>query len=539
VNRLHGGTMTLSPGGVGCNANPKVTARVNLKRIFGLLPRSLRIGVSAILAVASDGPVYLLPSRICWHMLLAVWSRIAILRPLLTRKPMELTFRQRIEHRLLTRLLGIPDGRYRRALARLDDQLKSSSNAEKSLLDSSRHGVMMMIGTLGPGGSERQLVVTAEGLHAKKGASISVACVDLSLPANKYFVPELEAAGIPVSVIGSEPGNLVTPQTRAMIDALPFELRTVRAYATTLAAMRPEIVHLWLDEVNVKGGIAAVLTGVQQIIISQRSLPPTNFGLHQPYMREVYRWLARKPGVKMINNSAAGARGYEIWLGLPQGTIGVIRNGYAFDDRELLRYRAAQGEYRRRAAIPSTTLVVGAVMRLTEEKRPLLWLEIAAHVRQTLREVHFVIVGDGPMRSVMEERASRSDLAGSVHFTGILKNAMCAVTDMDLLLLASRAEGLPNVLIEAQFLGVPVVAPPVGGVPEAIYHGKSGWLLRGSDPKSYAHQIVRLLQDEQWRNAAIRHGPEFAFARFGMQRAIDETLAVYGGTMTGAKVSDH
>ncbi len=393
---------------------------------------------------------------------------------------------------------------------------------------------MMMIGTLGPGGSERQLVATAKGLHAEGGASISVACINLSSPANKYFVPELEAAGIPASVIGSEPGNFLAPRTRAMIDALPIELRDVTAYATTLAAKRPEIVHLWLDDVNVKGGIAAVLTGVPRIVISQRSLPPINFGLHQPYMRKVYRWLSRRPAVKMINNSAAGARGYETWLGLPQGTIGVIHNGNAFDERKLLHYRAARCECRRRAGIASMALVVGAVMRLSEEKRPLLWLEIAAHVRRVLPEVHFIIVGDGPMRAVMEARASHSDLAGSVHFTGI-KDGMGAITDMDLLLLTSRAEGLSNVLIEAQFLGVPVVAMPVGGVPEAVLHGKSGWLLKGSDAKSCAHQIVRLLQDEKWRKAATRHGPEFVFARFGIQRAIDETLAVYGQTMTAAK----
>jgi glycosyltransferase involved in cell wall biosynthesis len=157
-----------------------------------------------------------------------------------------------------------------------------------------------------------------------------------------------------------------------------------------------------------------------------------------------------------------------------------------------------------------------------------LWLDIAALVRQALPETQFLIVGDGPMRSAMERRAAQADLNGSVHFAGHLKDAMGAISDMDLLLLTSRAEGLPNVLVEAQFLGVPVVATAVGGAPETLDHGNTGWLLDSDDAKAGAQQIVRLLGDADWRRAASAGGPAFASSRFGMQRAIDQTLAAYG-----------
>ncbi|MGY4571753.1 MULTISPECIES: glycosyltransferase [Bradyrhizobium] len=460
---------------------------------------------------------------------LFAWSKMARCRPLLARDPAELSMVERVERGILKLVLAMPDGRHRRALRQFGIQLERQgvSAARRSIAQ--QHGVTMMIGTLGPGGAERQLVVTARGLREGRKPSIRVACVNLSSPVSRFFLPELESRDIAASVIGTEVDSNLEPARRAVVDALPPELRDdVALYAKTLAAQNPEIAHLWLDEVNIKGGIAAVLTGVPKIIISQRSLPPINFVFHQPYMRESYRWLARQPGVKMINNSAAGARAYEAWLGLAKDSIGVVRNGYAFDESELAGYKADCAKLRQRVGIEPGAQVVGTVMRFTEEKCPMLWLEIAALIRRELLDVRFLIVGDGPLRAVMEARAAADDLAGAVFFAGHLKESMAAIASMDLMLLTSRAEGLPNVLVEAQFLGVPAVTTPAGGAPEAVNHGKSGWVLQGWDAASSACQIVRLLRDGHWREAAAKDGPEFAFKRFGVQRAIDETLAMYG-----------
>jgi glycosyltransferase involved in cell wall biosynthesis len=511
----------------------KALAKANLKSIYLKLPLTAQKFLYDLISVPkAQWPD---PFRLWHHSLFLAWSKMASFRPLLARDPSELGLMQRIERGLLNWVLQIPDGRYRRALARLEVQrLPIASDPIAS-----GHGILMIIGTLGPGGAERQLVILAKGLNKLSQANVRVACANLSSPTARFFLPQLEAAGISVSVIGSEAGDTLDPAVRTAINALPFELREVGLYAKTLATKKPEIVHLWLDEVNIKGGIAAVLTGIPKIVISQRSLPPINFGLHQPYMRESYRWLARQPGVRMINNSAAGARAYEAWLRLPHESIGVVHNGYTFDESELARYRANCIECRHRMGIPLEALVVGAVMRLSEEKCPLLWLEIASRVRRDLPETRFLIVGDGPLRAAMEVRAAEQDLAEAVFFAGHLKESMAAVACMDMLLLTSRAEGLPNVLVEAQFLGVPAVTTPAGGAREAVNHGKSGWVLDNWDVASSAHQIVRLLRDDQWREAATRSGVEFGFVRFGVQRSMEETLAVYQDWPAPGSVDTH
>jgi glycosyltransferase involved in cell wall biosynthesis len=323
-----------------------------------------------------------------------------------------------------------------------------------------------------------------------------------------------------------------------LVQNLPLPLREVSDYIRTLAVRPPKVVHLWLDDANIKGGVAAVALGIPRIVLGMRSLPPCNFPLHQPYMREGYRWLAEQPSVALLNNSAAGARAYEKWLGLSEGTIRVVRNGFDFDLINLQRYVVDRGGYRACHNIPITAPVLGTVMRLSEEKRPLLWLEIAAEIRRQLPDARFLIVGDGLLRSDMEARAACNDLREAVYFTGRVSDTFAAIAAMDIFLLISRAEGLPNVLVEAQALGIPVVTTNVGGAPETVKHGSSGWILERDNVEYVADVVVRLLRDQPWRSKVRAEAPKFVRASFGMERMLDETLAAYRTDINDFMVSE-
>ena len=107
--------------------------------------------------------------------------------------------------------------------------------------------------------------------------------------------------------------------------------------------------------------------------------------------------------------------------------------------------------------------MLGSVFRMSEEKRPLLWLDVAANVAAQRPDAHFVVCGDGPMRDEMRTYAAELGIADRVHLPGAQSNIGSWFKLMDVVMLTSRHEGLPNVLLEAQSLGVPVVAPDVGG----------------------------------------------------------------------------
>lgn len=376
--------------------------------------------------------------------------------------------------------------------------------------------------------------MTLIGLARRNYGHVGLLCQYLRNEAERFFLPQLESAGISVNELAGDAGSDAEFGCESLLEAipeLPSSLSDAANYLRSLSVRRPSVFHSWLDEVNIKGGMAAVAVGVPRIVLGLRSLPPINFPLHRPYMREGYRWLAKQPGVVLLNNSVAGARAYEAWIGLHEGTIRVVHNGFAFDADILARCQSSRSDYRARHGIPVTAPLIGTVIRLTEEKRPLLWLEIAATVRRLLPEAHFLIAGDGPLRGVVEARCARPDLRGAVHLVGFEKEALAAIAAMDVFLLTSRAEGLPNVLVEAQALGVPVVTTKVGGAPETVNHGVTGWVLERDDYRHAADILVRLLQDQVWRSRAYHEAPAFVRRTFGVEKMLDETIAIYDAVL--------
>jgi glycosyltransferase involved in cell wall biosynthesis len=455
-----------------------------------------------------------------------IWSDASRLRPLLYETPNRLSTWQRVQQAALVLLLSVPDLFYRRAFNRLDRSLNRLT-MEAGLSRCNRTGITMMIGSLSGGGAERQTMLTARATTARGLGPVSLACAYLDTPEQRFLLPGLDGSGVSVTHIGSDPIDVVDRPIEELVRTLPRRLSPVLVYAASLAARHPRIAHLWLDDVNIKGGIAAVLTGVPRIVLSQRNIPPQHFQFHEPYMREAYRWLARQPGVVMINNSATGAEAYESWLSLPPGTIRIVRNGLDCAEETLRSYREGRGRYRAVLGVPPDAPLIGGVLRFSEEKRPLLWLKVAAAVRKRIPEAHFVLIGDGVLRGEVTERARRSDLADAMHLPGMERDCLRAMADMDLLLLTSRAEGLPNVLVEAQAVGTPVVTTRVGGAPECVRHGLTGWILTAEDPDLIAQTVVELLHDHEWRKKARAKGPEFVRNSFNLDRVIEETIALY------------
>lgn len=396
-----------------------------------------------------------------------------------------------------------------------------------------RGRIVVVSASLGPGGAERQLSATLLGLVAHGYRDVHFLHYWPMKKPNDFYLPLLTEAGIPYSQVSR--GGLCDEPGAEFADGLMRRLKPLgelgveaSAYVKEFLARRPEIVHVWQDHMNVVAGLAALLAGVPRIYLSCRSLSPTHFAFNQPYMRPVYRLLARFPNVTLLNNSGAGAMDYSRWLDVQPARIHVIRNGFDFaslpSPEKLAELRV---EYRSRLGIPPDAPVVGAIMRISEEKRPLLWMQIAQHVARRLPQAHFLVVGDGPMRESIEAFA-RKALPGRTHFPGHERNAAMAIAAMDMFLLTSRAEGLPNVLIEAQAIGVPPVALDVGGVREALCHEKTGWLIASASPEAAADTIVSLLSNNVVLGVASRRGRKFVQEQFSQEKMIRETLVAYG-----------
>lgn len=148
------------------------------------------------------------------------------------------------------------------------------------------------------------------------------------------------------------------------------------------------------------------------------------------------------------------------------------------------------------------------VARLSLEKGHLVLLDALATLRDRGVDVQCTLVGDGPMRSAIEERAQELRLTASLTFTGSLEPKRVAqmYKSADAVVLASLSEGVPVVLMEAMARGRPVVATRVGGVPELVEDGRSGLVVAPGDADALADALLRVLNDPEWATTMGQNG---------------------------------
>ena len=146
---------------------------------------------------------------------------------------------------------------------------------------------------------------------------------------------------------------------------------------------------------------------------------------------------------------------------------------------------------------PNRHPVVATVSRLAPQKGIEFFLEAAREVSDKISDVHFKVVGDGPLKEKLQQQAADLGLNGKVEFSGFKKDLNQVYTAMDILVFPSLWESFGNVAVEAAFYGVPVVASNVGGIPEAVVDGETGVLVQPGKADKLARTILELLDDSK------------------------------------------
>jgi glycosyltransferase involved in cell wall biosynthesis len=145
-----------------------------------------------------------------------------------------------------------------------------------------------------------------------------------------------------------------------------------------------------------------------------------------------------------------------------------------------------------------------------------------------LPSIHWLLVGDGPLRGELEARVRRDGLGERVHFAGLQADAAQYYGAIDLFVLTSLWEGLPLTLIEAAMGGVPVIAARVGGVAELLPPSPAGYSFPAGDGEAFM-QALRDWQEAipASKRAAIANRPG-VLEGFSIDRMLEETLRLYG-----------
>ena len=247
---------------------------------------------------------------------------------------------------------------------------------------------------------------------------------------------------------------------------------------------------------------------------------------NRPYLLRAYKALLKDSRFNLIINSEAGARSYSDWIGIDEKRVSVIRNGYDFESFKPSD-SGAVSTYLKENHVPEDALIVGSVFRFVPEKRVDLWIKVAREVISGSEDVYFIAVGHGSGLEEAKSLVKRYGLEKRILFPGRTKDVPSWLAVFDAFLLTSRIEGLPNVLIEAQSAGVPVISTVAGGSPETFMDGLTGYLSASDDPDDLAKAVSLILQDSKWRHHAADESSDFVRENFDVDIMSDNYAEAY------------
>lgn len=296
--------------------------------------------------------------------------------------------------------------------------------------------------------------------------------------------------------------------------------------AQKMRQFRPHVVHTWLFTGSLWGRVAAILAFCPRIIASERSVRPDG---HDPLgMRLVYKCLAHWTDIITANSKIGLAKLQG--QGFDPSRLRAIINGVDLQ-RFSPKTKSEQLLQRQLLGIPANTTLIGMVARLSYPKdqaallRALHWL-----ICQEL-DVHGIIVGAGSLLSSLETLAGELNIKGRVHFLGAREDIPTCLCVMDIFAFSSLWEGMPNAVLEAMAMGLPVVATAVAGTTEVVVEGETGFLVPPSDSDKLAERLLCLIRDPGLRVRMGAAGRQRAVSVFSLEQMVAQTTGLYEETI--------
>ncbi len=310
-------------------------------------------------------------------------------------------------------------------------------------------------------------------------------------------------------------------------DTPKFSPKVVFHIVEKLKRERFSLIHTHGYKANILGGTAAKLAGV-------KGVATVHLHTETSYRLKLYKiidLLALRFFPKIIAVSES-LRQYLIAAGLPPKKVVTVHNavdsrifasGVSFHNYKTLKTRLGIGSHQH---------IVSVIGRLTSQKGHRYFLESAKRILEVLPETRFLVVGDGPLREELERLSLSLGIAQAVRFLGYRQDIATLMSMSDVIAMPSLREGLPYVLLEALALARPVVGTQVGGIPEVIKHGETGFLVPPKDSESLTEAIIQVLKNSEEAARLGERGRELISQEFNVETMVRKIAAVYAEVLS-------
>jgi glycosyltransferase involved in cell wall biosynthesis len=339
---------------------------------------------------------------------------------------------------------------------------------------SPRPRVMLFTDSFSRGGTERQFVRFVSGID-KNQFDILIACLQRSGP----LLSEVESLGVTI--------------VEFPIDSL-HNWKTARLFVQLVRFLRREqiqIVHTFDFYTSIFAVPAARLAGVPVVLASRREL----LNLRTPWQQRAIRFICGLATGVVVNSRAVHHEMAKLGPA-SRRKINILPNCIDLDQFEP---KLSAGEIRRELGLSPNSILIGALGNLRPEKDLETFLQAARGILDVIPSAEFLVIGDGTAGSQLKSLANDLHLSESVHFLGERQDIPDLLAALDLLVMSSYSESFPNAILEAMTMGKPVVATNVGGIPELVEEGQTGFLVPPRDPKAIADRVLSLCRDSAHR----------------------------------------
>jgi len=364
--------------------------------------------------------------------------------------------------------------------------------------------VLYLITSTFLGGAEKILYETVKGMNNKE-FNLFVC----SLKRKGEFAQKIESEG--VEVISLEATD------KSVFHSMIESFKTLFRLINILRAKKVDILHCFLFRANLLGRIAGRLTGVPIIISSVRT----------PEVEKRYQLTLDRITSFMVDRYTAvseAVREYSIEHGISQEKILTIYNGVSLNNGSPFINGL---ELKKIFGIKADESVIVTIGRLRVEKGHRFFLKSMVKVREKIPAIKALIVGKGKEEEKLKRYSQKLGLDDHVIFTGEREDISEIIQIVDVFVLPSLWEGMPNVLLEAMAAGKPVVATKVGGIPELVVHEETGILVHPEDSSALANAILDLLQDKLKAKKMGEAGRVRVEEHFNISRMVEKTENLY------------
>jgi glycosyltransferase involved in cell wall biosynthesis len=332
----------------------------------------------------------------------------------------------------------------------------------------------------------------------------------------------LRAAGHRAALVANPDSELYRRMLEGL-DLVPLaprreiDLAAAWKLSRVIRQLKPQLVHAHDPHAVAMTGMALSFSTPRPVTAAVASHRIEGTAVHNSYSRWAY------DQIDCFIATCAALRDRLSAQGVPAHRIEVVHGGV--DVERITRLPAAN--VHAELFLPTHAPIVGNVAALVARKGHHHLIEAAALVVRQVPDVRFVIVGDGDLRQALEDDIRHRHLERHVFLAAFRPDALELIKGFDVFASSALTEGFGTAIVEAMAAGKSAVATAVGGVPEVITDGKTGYLVPPHHAEAMATRLVTLLKDEALRRQMGAAAARIVRERFSVERMVEGTIRIY------------